>query len=125
KLVARYVHDQPEALDVVQEAFIKAYRALPKFRGDSRFYTWLYRIGLNTANNHLLALSRRCPDSSAVDAQDAQRCDIDSRLKNPDSPEALALRDEIEQAVFRAIEESPEALRTAITLREFKGLSYE
>src|SRR5690625_1505725 len=124
KLITRYVNDPVEALDVAQETFIKAYRALPKFRGDSSFYTWLYRIGLNTAKNHLVALGRRLPDSD-IDAQDAERYDIDSRLKDHDSPEALAVRDEIERTVFLAIEELPEDLRTAITLREFKGLTYE
>jgi RNA polymerase sigma-70 factor (ECF subfamily) len=124
KLVSRYVHDQTEALDVVQEAFIKAYRALPKFRGDSSFYTWLYRIGLNTAKNHLVALGRRLPDSD-IDVQDAERYDIDSRLKDHDSPEALAMRDEVERTIFLAMEALPEDLRTAITLRELKGLTYE
>ncbi len=124
KLISRYIHDQTEALDVAQETFIKAYRALPNFRGDSSFYTWLYRIGLNTAKNHLAALSRRLPDSD-IDAQDAERYDIDSRLKDHDSPEALAMRDEIERTIFAAMEELPEDLHTAITLREFKGLTYE
>lgn len=124
KLIARYVHDQTEVLDVVQETFIKAYRALPNFRGDSSFYTWLYRIGLNTAKNHLVALGRRLP-ASDIDVQDAERYDIDSRLKDHDSPEALAIRDEIEHTVFLALEALPEDLRTAITLRELKGLSYE
>ncbi|HET8701106.1 MAG TPA: RNA polymerase sigma factor RpoE [Nitrococcus sp.] len=124
KLISRYIHDQTEALDVAQETFIKAYRALPNFRGDSSFYTWLYRIGLNTAKNHLVALGRRLPDSD-IDAQDAERYDIDSRLKDHDSPEALAVRDEIERTIFAAMEELPEDLRTTITLREFKGLTYE
>ncbi|HET8701655.1 MAG TPA: RNA polymerase sigma factor RpoE, partial [Nitrococcus sp.] len=124
KLISRYVHDQTEALDVAQEAFIKAYRALPNFRGDSSFYTWLYRIGLNTAKNHLVSLNRRPPDND-IDAQDAERYDVESRLKDHDTPEALAQRDEIERTVFMAIEELPEDLRTAITLREFEGLSYE
>ncbi|HET8700466.1 MAG TPA: RNA polymerase sigma factor RpoE [Nitrococcus sp.] len=124
KLISRYIHDQTEALDVAQETFIKAYRALPNFRGDSSFYTWLYRIGLNTAKNHLVALGRRLPDSD-IDAQDAERYDIDSRLKDHDSPEALAMRDEIERTIFAAMEELPEDLHTAITLREFKGLTYE
>ncbi len=124
KLVTRYVHDQTEALDVAQEAFIKAYRALPQFRGESSFYTWLYRIGLNTAKNHLVSLSRRPPDTD-IDAQDASRYDIESRLKNHDTPEALAQRDEIERTVLMAIDELPEDLRTAITLRELEGLSYE
>jgi RNA polymerase sigma-70 factor (ECF subfamily) len=124
KLVSRYVHDHAEAMDVAQEAFIKAYRALPNFRGDSSFYTWLYRIGINTAKNHLVSQGRRPPDSD-IDAVDAERYDIDSRLKDNESPEALARRDEIERVVFDAIEQLPEDLRTAITLRELEGLTYD
>ncbi|MDN5850536.1 MAG: RNA polymerase sigma factor RpoE [Nitrococcus sp.] len=124
KLISRYVRDQSEALDVAQETFIKAYRALPNFRGDSGFYTWLYRIALNTAKNHLVARGRRLPESD-IDVHDAQCCDVDSRLKDLGSPEAIALRDEIERTVFLALEELPEDLRTAIILREFKGLTYE
>jgi RNA polymerase sigma-70 factor (ECF subfamily) len=124
KLITRYVHDQSEAMDVAQEAFIKAYRALPKFRGDSSFYTWLYRIGINTAKNHLVSQSRRPPDSD-IDASDAERYGIESRLKDHESPEAMAGRDEVESVVVGAIEELPEDLRTAITLRELEGLSYE
>lgn len=124
KLIQRYVHDPSEALDVSQEAFIKAYRALPNFRGDSSFYTWLYRIGINTAKNYLVAQGRRPPDSD-IDAQDAERYDIDSRLKDHETPESLAERDEIQRTVFQAIEDLPEDLRTAITLREIEGLSYE
>jgi RNA polymerase sigma-70 factor (ECF subfamily) len=124
KLITRYVHDPVEAMDVAQEAFIKAYRALPNFRGDSSFYTWLYRIGINTAKNHLVSQGRRPPDSD-IDAQDAERYDIESRLKDQDTPEALARRDEIERTVFEAIEELPEDLRTAITLREIEGMTYE
>jgi RNA polymerase sigma-70 factor (ECF subfamily) len=124
KLVSRYVHDHAEAMDVAQEAFIKAYRALPNFRGDSSFYTWLYRIGINTAKNHLVSQGRRPPDND-IDAVDAERYDIDSRLKDNESPEALARRDEIERVVFDAIEQLPEDLRTAITLRELEGLTYD
>lgn len=124
KLISGYVHDPNEALDVAQEAFIKAYRALPNFRGDSSFYTWLYRIGLNTAKNHLVSLNRRPPDND-IDAEDAERYDIESRLKDHDTPEAIAQRDEIERTVIMAIEELAEDLRTAITLRELEGLSYE
>jgi len=124
KLIQRYVHDPTEALDVSQEAFIKAYRALPNFRGDSSFYTWLYRIGINTAKNYLVAQGRRPPDSD-IDAQDAERYDIESRLKDHETPESLAERDEIQRTVFQAIEDLPEDLRTAITLREIEGLSYE
>jgi RNA polymerase sigma-70 factor (ECF subfamily) len=124
KLITRYVHDQSEAMDVAQEAFIKAYRAIPKFRGDSSFYTWLYRIGINTAKNHLVSQGRRPPDSD-IDASDAERYGIESRLKDHESPEAMARRDEVEAVVYGAIEELPEDLRTAITLRELEGLSYE
>jgi RNA polymerase sigma-70 factor (ECF subfamily) len=124
KLVSRYVHDQAEAMDVAQEAFIKAYRALPRFRGDSSFYTWLYRIGINTAKNHLVSQGRRPPDND-IDAQDAERYDIESRLKDQESPEALAQRDEVESTVMTAIEALPDDLRTAIVLREFEGLTYE
>lgn len=124
KLVSGYVHDQSEALDVAQEAFIKAYRALPNFRGDSSFYTWLYRIGLNTAKNHIVSLNRRPPDND-IDAEDAERYDVESRLKDHDTPEAIAQRDEIERTVIMAIDELTEDLRIAITLRELEGLSYE
>lgn len=124
KLISRYVHDPAEATDVAQEAFIKAYRAIPNFRGDSSFYTWLYRIGINTAKNHLVSQGRRPPDSD-IDAQDAERYDIDSRLKDQETPEALAQRDEIQRTVFEAIEQLPDDLRTAITLRELEGLTYE
>ena len=124
KLISRYVHDHAEALDVSQEAFIKAYRALPRFRGDSSFYTWLYRIGINTAKNHLVSQGRRPPDND-IDAQDAERYDIESRLKDQESPEALAQRDQVQETVMSAIEELPEDLRTAITLQEFEGLTYE
>ncbi|RZU98182.1 RNA polymerase sigma factor RpoE [Spiribacter vilamensis] len=124
KLISRYVHDHAEALDVSQEAFIKAYRALPRFRGDSSFYTWLYRIGINTAKNHLVSQGRRPPDSD-IDAQDAERYDIESRLKDQESPEALAQRDQVQDTVMSAIGDLPDDLRTAITLREFEGLTYE
>ncbi|QGM21920.1 RNA polymerase sigma factor RpoE [Spiribacter sp. 2438] len=124
KLISRYVHDHAEALDVSQEAFIKAYRAIPNFRGDSSFYTWLYRIGINTAKNHLVSQGRRPPDSD-IDAQDAERYDIESRLKDQESPEALAQRDQVQATVISAIEELPEDLRVAITLREFQGMTYE
>jgi len=124
KLITRYVHDHSEAMDVAQEAFIKAYRAMPKFRGDSSFYTWLYRIGINTAKNHLVSQGRRPPDSD-IDASDAERYGVESRLKDHESPEAMARRDEVQSVVTDAIEELPEDLRTAITLRELEGLSYE
>lgn len=124
KLISRYIRDHSEVQDVAQEAFIKAYRALAKFRGDSAFYTWLYRIAINTAKNHLVARGRR-PPGSDIDAEDAVMFDGDSALKEKDTPERLVLRDEIEQTIFAAIDELPEDLRTAITLREMEGLSYE
>ncbi|KPK38690.1 MAG: RNA polymerase subunit sigma [Gammaproteobacteria bacterium SG8_47] len=124
KLISRYVHDPTEALDVAQETFIKAYRALPSFRGDSAFYTWLYRIAINTAKNYLVAQSRR-PPADDIDAVDAVNLEAGGALKSIDSPERLLLRDEIERAITQAIEDLPEDLRTAITLREFEGMSYE
>jgi RNA polymerase sigma-70 factor (ECF subfamily) len=124
KLVSRYVSDPSEALDVSQEAFLKAYRALPGFRGDSAFYTWLYRIAINTAKNYLVAQGRR-PPGSDIDAQEAEQYEGQSYLKEYETPERVLLKDEIEETVFRAIEELPEDLRTAITLREFEGMSYE
>jgi len=124
KLISRYVRDPDESLDVAQETFIKAYRALAKFRGDSAFYTWLYRIAINTAKNHLVAQGRRPPDTD-IDAEDAVQLDGQSSLREIDSPEHMVLKDEIEQTIFQAIEDLPEDLRTAITLRELEGLSYE
>jgi len=123
-LVARYVNDQAEALDVAQEAFIKAYRALGNFRGDSAFYTWLYRIAINTAKNWLVAQKRR-PPASDIDAVDAEQYDVDSRLKDKGTPENELLREEIRQTVYSTIAELPEDLRTAIVLREMEGMSYE
>ncbi|TVS13755.1 MAG: RNA polymerase sigma factor RpoE [Wenzhouxiangella sp.] len=123
-LVSRYVSDHSEAMDVAQEAFIKAYRALKRFRGDSAFYTWLYRIAINTAKNHLVAQSRR-PPLSDIDAGDAEQYQIDTRLKDRASPEHELLREEIEQTIHDAIGDLPEDLRVAITLREMEGMSYE
>lgn len=124
KLISRYIRDPDESLDVAQETFIKAYRALANFRGESAFYTWLYRIAINTAKNHLVALGRR-PPVNDIDAEDAVQMEMDSPLRENDTPERLLLKDEIERTIFRAIEELPEELRTAITLRELEGLSYE
>jgi len=124
KLISRYVHDPNEALDIAQEAFLKAYRALPGFRGESAFYTWLYRIAINTAKNYLVAQGRR-PPGSDIDAQEAEQFDGPSQLKEYETPERLLLKDEIEATVFQAIEDLPDDLRTAITLREFEGMSYE
>jgi len=123
-LIGRYVSDHSEALDVAQEAFIKAYRALGNFRGDSAFYTWMYRIAINTAKNYLVAQSRRPPQSD-VDAQDAEQFQVDSRLKDRGSPEHELLREEIERTIHEAIADLPEDLRVAITLREMEGMSYE
>ncbi|HHC73821.1 MAG TPA: RNA polymerase sigma factor RpoE [Thiothrix sp.] len=123
-LVTRYVHDPATALDVTQEAFIKAYRGLHNFRGESAFYTWMYRIAINTAKNHLVARSRRLPDVD-IDAQEAEQYSGESALKEYDSPESMTLKDELHATVIRAIESLPDDLRTAITLREIEGMSYE
>ena len=120
----RYVRDPAEALDVSQEAFLKAYRALPSFRGDSAFYTWLYRIAINTAKNYVVAVRRR-PLDYELDPQDPEQYDMHSRLKDVDSPEGLLLTEEICDTVNKAIEQLPEDLRTAIVLRELEGMSYE
>ena len=123
-IVARFIRDSDEVKDVVQEAFIKAYRALPNFRGDSQFYTWLYRIAVNTAKNYLIARSRR-PPSSDVELDDAEFYSGSEQLKDHGSPENQLFRDELEKVINRAIVELPEDLRTAVTLREYEGLSYE
>jgi RNA polymerase sigma-70 factor, ECF subfamily len=123
RLVSRYIHDPGEALDVAQEAFIKAYRALPRFRGESAFYTWLYRIAINTSKNYLVAQGRRPPEND-IDAKDAEQYAAETVLKEYATPEHLLLRDEIEKTVNDAIEQLPDELRMAITLREFEGMSY-
>jgi RNA polymerase sigma-70 factor (ECF subfamily) len=124
KLISRYVRDQDEVQDVAQEAFIKAYRALANFRGESAFYTWLYRIAINTAKNYLVAQGRR-PPATDVDAEEAIYVDGGMRLSDGDTPEQLVQRDQIERVIFETIDSLPEELRTAITLREMEGLSYE
>lgn len=124
KLVSRYVRDPSEVMDVVQEAFIKAYRALPSFRGESAFYTWIYRIAINTAKNYLVAQGRRPPDGD-IDSSNVDQIEGETELKDNATPERLLLRDEIEKTVTDAIARLPEDLRVAITLREFEGLSYE
>jgi RNA polymerase sigma-70 factor (ECF subfamily) len=124
KLVARYVRDPSEVMDVVQESFLKAYRASPSFRGESAFYTWLYRIAINTAKNYLVAQGRRPPDGD-IDSADVDQIAGETELKDNATPERLLLRDEIERTVMSAIDQLPEDLRTAITLRELEGLSYE
>lgn len=124
KLISRYVRDSSEVFDVAQEAFIKAYRALPGFRGESAFYTWLYRIAINTAKNYLVAQGRR-PPGADIEISDAELFEGETELRDNATPEHLLLRDELEKTVFDAIEQLPEDLRTAITLRELEGLSYE
>ena len=124
KVITRYIHDPIEAMDLAQEAFIKAYRALPNFRGDSAFYTWLYRIAINTAKNHIVAQGRRPPQDD-VEASEAEYYEGPSALKDSATPERMALRDEMQQVIFAAIEALPDDLRTAITLRELEGMSYE
>jgi RNA polymerase sigma-70 factor (ECF subfamily) len=123
-LVSRFVSDQSECYDVAQETFIKAYKALGNFRGDSQFYTWLYRIAANTAKNHLASRSRKSPAYS-VDVEDAEHFSGESGLKEYANPENLLLTDEIKRTVFAAIEKLPDDLKSAITLREIEGLSYE
>ncbi|MDH3894922.1 MAG: RNA polymerase sigma factor RpoE, partial [Chromatiales bacterium] len=120
----RYVRDPSEAMDVAQEAFLKAYRAMATFRGDSAFYTWLYRIAINTAKNHLVAAKRR-PVDFELDLQDPDQYELSNRLKDIDTPEGLLLSNEIREAVEDAIRGLPEDLRTAILLREIEGMSYE
>jgi RNA polymerase sigma-70 factor (ECF subfamily) len=111
-------------MDIAQESFLKAYRALPSFRGDSAFYTWLYRIAINTAKNHIVSESRRPPDAD-VDSVDAEQLDGDSELKEYATPERLLLKEEIENTVAAAIDALPPDLKMAITLRELEGMSYE
>ena len=124
KLIMRYIRDAMEAEDVAQEAFIKAYRALPGFRGDSAFYTWLYRIAINTAKNALVSSKRR-PIDYDLDLQDPEQYDLQGRLKDGETPEHLVLTEEIRETVNGAMKELPDDLRTAIVLREIDGLSYE
>ncbi|MCE9679058.1 RNA polymerase sigma factor RpoE [Shewanella sp. AS1] len=123
-LIARYVRNQADVADVAQEAFIKAYRALPNFRGESAFYTWLYRIAVNTAKNHLVAQGRRTP-ANDVDAEEAEYYDGSDALKEFASPERLMLSDEIRKVVFDTLEGLPDELKMAISLRELDGMSYE
>jgi RNA polymerase sigma-70 factor (ECF subfamily) len=123
-LVSRYLKDPQDVEDVTQEAFIKAFRALPRFRGESAFYTWLYRIAINTAKNHLVARGRR-PPGVDVDMEDAEFMDGADALRVSESPEAALERDELSAAIDLAISQLPDDLRSAVTLREFDGLSYE
>ncbi|MGD8590213.1 MAG: RNA polymerase sigma factor RpoE [Chromatiales bacterium] len=123
-LVSRYIRDPHEVMDVTQEAFIKAYRAIPNFRGESAFYTWLYRIAINTAKNYLVAMGRR-PPTDDLEAETAEQMDAGARLKETGTPENHILSEEISATVQQAIDNLPEDLRTAIILRELEGMSYE
>ena len=123
-LVGRFVSDSTECQDIAQDAFIKAFRAIDSFRGDSQFYAWLYRIAANTAKNHLASRARKSPAYS-VDVEDAEHFEGESGLKEFDNPENLLLTDEIKATIFDAIERLPDDLKSAITLREIDGLSYE
>ena len=124
KLISRYMRDQSEVQDVTQDAFIKAYRALPGFRGDSAFFTWLYRIAINTVKNHLMALGRR-PPGDDLEAEVAEQMDLGGRLREHATPERELLTEEIAETVQAALDDLPDDLRTAIVLRELEGLSYE
>lgn len=124
KLVMRYVRDRTDAEDVAQEAFLKAYRALPNFRGDSAFYTWMYRIAINTAKNHLVAAGRR-PLEVDLENEDGDALDLDELQKDVATPEHLLLTDEIRETVRKTVAGLPDDLRVAITLREAEGMSYD
>jgi RNA polymerase sigma-70 factor (ECF subfamily) len=123
-LIGRYVSDWSECQDVAQETFLRAYRALGNFRGDAQFYTWLHRIAVNTAKNHLVSHNRR-PPTDDIDIDDAEQFASGMRLRDNDTPERELMRQQLEQTVMRAVEALPEELRVAITLREVDGLSYE
>ncbi|VVE55875.1 RNA polymerase sigma factor RpoE [Pandoraea iniqua] len=125
RLVSRLVRDHAEVEDVTQEAFIKAYRALPQFRGESAFYTWLYRIAVNTAKNHLATQGRRAPTSTEANAEEAETFAEADQLRDINTPESMLMSKQIAQTVNTAMEALPDELRTAITLREIEGLSYE
>ena len=123
-IIGRFISDQAEVYDVAQDTFIKAYRALPNFRGESAFYTWIYRIAINTAKNYLTARGRR-PPTSDIDSQDAETYGVGVALRENASPERLMMRDQLEEVIFDTIDELPDDLKTAITLREIEGMSYE
>lgn len=125
RLISRFVRDTAEAEDVTQDAFIKAYRALPAFRGDSAFYTWLYRIGINTAKNHLLAQGRRAPTSTAFDSEEAEEFEDASLLHEVATPENELMSKQVVEVVNASLQQLPDDLRMALTLREIEGLSYE
>ncbi|HWN30739.1 MAG TPA: RNA polymerase sigma factor RpoE [Burkholderiales bacterium] len=125
RLLSRFIRDAAEIEDVTQEAFIKAYRALPSFRGDSAFYTWLYRIGINTAKNYLVAMGRRAPTTTEFDIADAETFENGEQLKDVNTPENELMSKQIANTVNQTLQELPDELRTAITLREIEGLRYE
>jgi len=125
RLLSRFIRDSTEVEDVTQEAFIKAYRALPTFRGDSAFYTWLYRIGINTAENYLVALGRRAPTTTTIDSEEAEGFEDGDQLRDLNTPEDELASKQVAETVNQTLGELPEELRTAITLREIEGLSYE
>ncbi len=125
RLLTRFIRDPAEVEDVCQEAFIKAYRALPSFRGDSAFYTWLYRIGINTAKNYLVAMGRRAPTSTEFDTEEAESFEDADQLRDINTPESLMMTRQIGDTVNESMAQLPEDLRTAITLREIEGMSYE
>ena len=125
RLLSRFIRDPAEVEDVAQEAFIKAYRALPSFRGDSAFYTWLYRIGINTAKNYLVATGRRAPTSTELDAEEAEGLDSAEQLRDLNTPENQLMSRQVGETVNQTLESLPEELRVALTLREIEGLSYE
>lgn len=125
RLISRFIRDAGEVEDVTQEAFIKAYRALPAFRGDSAFYTWLYRIGINTAKNYLVAQGRRAPTSTEFDASEAESMVEGEQLRDLNTPESVIMSRQIVETVNTAMEELPEELRQAIVLRELEGMSYD
>lgn len=125
RLISRFVRDSGEAEDVTQDAFIKAYRALPGFRGESAFYTWLYRIGINTAKNHLLANKRRAPTSTPFDVEDAESFEEAGLLREVSTPENELMSKQVVDVVQASLQQLPEDLRSALTLREIEGLSYE
>ena len=125
RLLSRFIRDPTEVEDVTQEAFTKAYRALPSFRGDSAFYTWLYRIGINTAKNYLVAMGRRAPTTTDIDSEEAEGFEDGEHLRDLNTPENEMMSRQVAETVNQTLEELPEELRTAITLREIEGLSYE
>ena len=125
RLLSRFIRDSAEVEDVTQEAFIKAYRALPAFRGDSAFYTWLYRIGINTAKNYLVAMGRRAPTTTDIDSEEAEDYEGGEQLRDLNTPENELMSRQVAETVNQSLAGLPEELRTAITLREIEGLSYE